>query len=66
MAVRYDFKIDSNLWSAMKKNAEALKSLSPQRLYIEGTVLSKYERAESMLQKLGISLEKLKEGISHG
>lgn len=58
-AYKYDFKIDGDLWDAMKENSDKLfTDLTPERLAIEAFVLSKYDCGD-MLEELG--LEKLRD-----
>ena len=55
MAVKFGFKIDEDLWRAMRKNVRRLsKELSRERLAIEAYILSKYPQAREYMDTLGI------------
>jgi len=55
MAAKFGFRIDNDLWKAMRKNVRRLpKELSRERLAIEAYILSKYPQAREYMDTLGI------------
>ena len=65
-SAKFGFKIDDELWQAMRSNVETLKGkISPERLAIEAEVLSKFDTAR-MLGELGLSFLSSHEWIEAG
>lgn len=64
-AYKYNYKIDGNLWDAMKDNVDRLKDLRPERMAIEAFVLSKFDCGD-MLEDLGLEHLRRPETIQRG
>jgi tRNA nucleotidyltransferase/poly(A) polymerase len=66
LAAKYNFRIEANLWRAMKEHIQALEEkISPERLALEALAMSPYN-VKPMLKELGLSILAEEEFIEAG